>query len=203
MVAAVKTESRLDELEQQHENSRLTAIEALRAIHDEGLYKLAGHKTWEEYLKKRWDYSKTYGKYLLDFSRLREQCREGGVEFLPENESQTRPIVAAARRKNIDPVNAWQIAVDTAPKIHDVPQITRQHVESSMAHFGIHGRKSAPKKNEVADELRSALVRLSSCKALKMSGHDFVEKHGSGAFPRGFHGLVDWLTECAEVADAD
>jgi hypothetical protein len=199
----------LRDCEDQIERSLDTAWHALREIHDRQLYVDEGYGSFKAYCEKRWGYSKSRAHQLIDYTKIVDHLKANGVEFLPSGEGQVRPIMKLRRKsKNEEDfldraAEAWQIATDTAPKKQDVPQVTGDHVESTMAHFGIYGRKSAPKPNAVREELKSALYKLASCQAMKMSGHDFVEQHGSGAFPKGFHGLVDWLTECAEVADAD
>jgi hypothetical protein len=199
----------LRECEHTIEQSTQDAWQALKKIHDKRLYVADGYGSFESYCEKRWAYSKSRAYQLIDHVKIVEHLKATGVEFLPGSESDTRPLQKMRRKaKNeTDFLNkaaeAWQIAVDTAPKRFDVPNVTAQHVESAMSHFGIHGRKSPPKEQFIAQEIRGALGKLSQCSALKLSGHDFVEKYGSGPFPKDFHKIVDWLTECAEVADVE
>jgi hypothetical protein len=195
------------ECEHTIEHSLDGAWHALRRISDERLYVEDGYGNFESYCEKRWGYSKSYAYRLIDHTKLIDHLKESGIGILPSSEGQTRPLMKLKRKSKNEAEflqkagEAWQIAADTAPKVFDVPKITGDHVESAMSHFGIHGRKSPPKAQYIVQEMRQALGRLSQCSALRLSGHDFVEKYGSEAFPKNFHELIDWLTECAEVAD--
>lgn len=191
------SQDRLEELEYKHEQHRIDAIEALRTIHDEKLYRLRA-ETWESYLKSRWDYSKTYGKYLLDFAQLRDECRENGVEYLPQNERQARPILQAANNakhngRKFDPVEAWQTAVDTAPKEQgDVPVVTSKHVESAMEHFGQKRAYKKPEQADVDDFRRKASAFFNHPVMQKKDGGKFAAKHGELS---GYESGLAWLIE--------
>lgn len=192
---------RLEDLERLHEEHRIKAVDALRKIHDEGLYKLRS-LNWDAYAEKRFGYKKTYTKYLLDFARLREQCRAEGIEVLPENENHARPILQAAANakrtgRQFDAVNAWEIAVDKAPKQNDVPQITASHVQATLGNYGGNGAKSKPKADA---ELRKRLETLADCAALSsMNGDEFVQKYGFDALGPRFRAVIDWMIEADQA----
>lgn len=195
------SKDRLEELEYKHEEYRRDAIDALRQIHDEKLYTLRA-KTWEQYLKDRWDYSKTYGKYLLDFARFREECKEHGLEYLPNNERQVRPILQAANNakrnnKPFDPVEAWQITVDKAPRDESgEPTVTPKHIDSTMEYYGQKRAYKKPDKAEVDDLQRKAAAFFEHPLVKRMGGDKFAAKHGE---LRGYEYGLGWLIDHDEA----
>jgi hypothetical protein len=188
-----------------------SAYNALRRIHDDKLYKAAGYKTFETYTESRWGYSKTRAYQLIDHSKIVEQLKSEGVEFLPTGEGLTRPLQKLRRiSKNEDEFKqrvseAWQIASDTAPKKFDVPQVTVQHVESSMSQFGLYrnAKSTSSSSNAAAIEIRAILTKLSQCDALKMTSGAFMKRFGLKGFPSNFSSIVDWLIGCAEIASQE
>jgi hypothetical protein len=183
------------------------AWHALQRIHDEKLYKADKFATFELYAEQRWGYSKSRAYQLIDHAKLLDHMKAEGITFLPSGEGLTRPLQKLKRTAKTEEgflkkaTEAWQIATDMAPKQFDVPQVTGQHVEETIKHFGLYRNPKKSSDSAMVDELKGVLSRLTHCDALKkMSGYDFVERHGSRAFPSEFHEVVNWLTECAEVA---
>lgn len=177
---------------------------ALREIHDSKLYKADGYSTFKEYCEQRWGWSKTHAYRLIDYSKIADKLKEEGIEHIP-SEGQIRPVMKLRRlSKNEDDflqkaTGAVRIAMDTAPGRDGVQRVTASHTESTLSHFGMAGRKSSPKGDVIASELRAALTKLAHCQALKESGTDFVEQHGEAAFPNGFDGIVQFLADCLET----
>lgn len=64
---------------------------ALKEIRDERLYRELLFVTFEAYLKKRWDMSRSHAYRLIEASRIIENLSPIG-NILPENEAQLRPL---------------------------------------------------------------------------------------------------------------
>lgn len=212
-MSAVPTEhlmhSRLVECERLVESSLENGYNALRRIHDEKLYKADGYSSFKNYVEQRWGWSKTHAHRLIDYSKIVERLKQDGVDHVP-SEGQLRPLTKLKRSSKSEEdfvqkaAGAARIAIDTAPQRDSVPRVTAQHVESTMSHFGIHGRKAKPKEDEAVTELRGLLTKLLHCKAMTKypDPDDFVEAHGDGAFPNRFTELVAYLVGLAGKVQA-
>lgn len=185
------------------------AWHALKRIHDRKLYKVSGYSSFEAYAERRWGYSKTHAHRLIDHAKIVERLKSEGVEILPSGEGLTRPLQKLKRiSKNEDDFMqrvgaAWQIAQDTAPKIMDVPQVTAQHVESSMQQFGMYRNAKRKNPNEDADEISAALAKVTQCAAFKMAPGKFYEKFGRKGCPSQFYELVAWVSTYAELCGGE
>ena len=195
--------------EQKIEAALDTAWHALRQIHDDKLYKVAGYKSFESYCEKRWGYSKTHAYRLIDYSKLIDHLKAEGVATLPQGEGVARPLMKLKRiSKNEDDfmqraTEAWQIATDTAPKTFDVPNVTVDHVESSMQHYGVYRNAKRKNPDEDADEIQAALAKVTQCAAFKGAPAKFYEKHGRKGQPAKFYELVTWLNTYAELCGGE
>lgn len=200
---------RLHELEGRIEGAYDDAWHALKEIFDGHLYKVDGYKSFKEYVEQRWGYSKSRAHRLIDHVRIVEYLKEQGVENLPRSEAHTTALTKLRRiSKSEDDFlqragNAWEMAVDTAPKQFDVPKVTANHVESSMQHFGVYRQVKRKNPDEVADEISSALAKVTQCVAFKMQPEKFYEKHGRKGCPSQFYELVTWLTSYAELCGGE
>ncbi len=65
---------------------------ALREVRDGRLYRELLFDTFEAYLKKRWDMSRSHAYRLIEASRVIDNLSPIG-DILPENEAQLRPLV--------------------------------------------------------------------------------------------------------------
>jgi hypothetical protein len=181
------------------------AYHALRRIQEQKLYKAAGYKSFEAYTESRWGYSKSHAYRLIDHSKIVDQLKSEGVEFLPSGEGLTRPFQKLKRiSKSEDDFQqrvseAWRAASDTAPKKFDVPQVTVEHVESTMSRLGLYRNAKKVSPNAVAVELRDLIAKLSQCDALKMTPKAFAVQFGDKGCPSQFFQTVDWLTDYAGV----
>ena len=196
--------TRLAACEEEMERGFDTAWDRLKEIYVHKLYK-ADFKTFKEYCETRWGLSKTRAHQLIDHSIIVDRLKSEGVKFLPTNESETRALTKLRRTsKGEDDFlqkasNAWEIAIDTAPKKFDVPQVTGKHVESTMAHFGIAGRKKASSiPKEVQDIARG--VSSLAAKVNKLSADEFVEQVGADKVSRvKMADLHAWLSDVLEL----
>jgi len=93
---------------------------ALMEIRDRRLYKeVKGYKTFEEYCRIEWNFSRSRAYQLIDSAEAVENvnnCRQ-----IPTTESQTRPLT---QLKPDQQAEAWQEAVETAPN----GKVTAAHV---------------------------------------------------------------------------
>jgi len=110
-----------EEVIEKFRKSGLEAGKALRVIRDERLYRQT-HKTFEEYLKERWDIERTYGHYLITYAETVENVHN--CEQIPETESQARPLTKLEPEKQ---KKVWQKVVDWSKKTGK--QITAKVVE--------------------------------------------------------------------------
>jgi hypothetical protein len=197
--------NRLHECEVRIERAYDDAWHALKEIHDDQLYKADGYSSFKNYVEQRWGYSKSKAHRLIDHVRIVEYLKEQGVENLPTSEAHTTALTKLRRiSKSEDDFlqragNAWEMAVDTAPKQFDVPKVTANHVESSMQHFGVYRNAKRKNPDEDADEISSALAKVTQCAAFKMTPAKFHEKHGRKGQSSQFYELVSWLNAYADL----
>ena len=117
----------LSELEQVIERGLKTFVEvgeALGRIRDERLYK-AEYDTFEEYCRERWQLSKARVYQLVNASQVNHNLSTT-VDFLPQTESQTRPLALLEPEHQAE---AWQQAVNNSngqPTAKQVKQAVRQ-----------------------------------------------------------------------------
>jgi hypothetical protein len=98
---------RLNALEELIDSRRRSFYEigkALREIRDERLYRDLLYKSFEEYLKKRWDMGRSHAYRLIEASRVIDNLSPLG-DVLPENEAQSRPI---GKLKPVEQRRLWR-----------------------------------------------------------------------------------------------
>lgn len=129
---------------------------ALMRIRDSRLYR-GTHETFEAYCVERWQLSKSHVNRLVAASSVVESVAPVGVT--PNNERQARPLTKLPPEEQAD---AWQEAVETAPKDGDgEPVITAKHVESVV-------RERLPKDDKPrakADPFGAILLALDDVEA--------------------------------------
>jgi hypothetical protein len=168
---------------------------------------VTGYGSFESYAENRWGYSKSHAYRLIDYANLLDHFKAEGIETIPQGEGVARPLMKLKRiSKNEEDfmqraTTAWQIATDTAPKTLDVPQVTVEHVESSMQHFGLYRNAKRKNPNAAADELRDLLTKIGQSDAIKMTPAAFCKQFEAKGFPSTFPRIVEWLVKCAEIAD--
>jgi hypothetical protein len=196
----------LRECERRIDAAQEDAWHALRTIHDDKLYKSDGYGSFKEYVEQRWGYSKSRAYQMIDHAKIIDYLKSEGVGFLPGGEGLTRPISKLRRKYGDDDEQflqaaseVWRASSDRAPKAFDVPQVTVQHVESTMESLGIHRNVKKVSPNAVAVELRDLIAKLSQCDALKMTPKAFAAQFGDKGCPSQFFQTVDWLTDYAGV----
>jgi hypothetical protein len=117
MIALVRASTPTDalaELEQIISDGLRTFVEvgsALARIRDEKLY-AAEHKTFEAYVRVRFDMKRRYAYYVIAAAAVVHNCAQAGLPP-PSNEAQARELAKLA--KPVDQVQAWKEAVSTAP----------------------------------------------------------------------------------------
>lgn len=119
--------------------------EALRQIRDKRLYR-QNYSSFEKYCPARWQISWRSAYQLIEAAVLMENLRHGaGIETLPANERQARPLTALPAEKQRQ---AWVKAVTTAPSgritYHHVVKIAKEyHEPRQLANGSKKGRKTS------------------------------------------------------------
>jgi hypothetical protein len=86
---------------------------ALTEIRDKKLYRdVSGFKTFEEYCKRRWDFSSSRARQFIMSSGTVNNIKSVTI-VTPTTESQTRPL---ARLEPEQQVAAWQKAINITPE---------------------------------------------------------------------------------------
>ncbi|MBD2468766.1 hypothetical protein [Nostoc sp. FACHB-145] len=118
-------------LERKVERAFFEAGKALAELRDRRLYR-STHKTFEEYCKDRFGYSRRQPYHLMEaaviFDNLVEKC-ERNVHIFPTNEWQVRPLT------KLDPgiqPEAWQQAVESAKGKVPSHRIVKDAVQKMM-----------------------------------------------------------------------
>jgi hypothetical protein len=112
---------------------------ALSRIRDEHLFQSAGFKTFETYLRARWDFSKMRGSQLIAAANVVSRVNHGLPKLpAPTNERQVREL---ARVPEKDQPKAWAEAVKSAPD----GVITAKHVAQVVTAW-VPKTKPQPKK---------------------------------------------------------
>jgi len=108
--------------------------QALLAIREQKLYREA-FGTFEDYLRQRWDLSRSYAHRLIDAAEVTERLLPVG-NILPMNEAQVRPLTSLPPEQQQE---VWTEAVNTAPS----GRVTAQHVKQTT--MRVTGKASAVK----------------------------------------------------------
>jgi len=86
---------------------------ALKEIRDDRLYRELLFDTFEAYLKKRWDMSRSHAYRLIEACRVIENLSPIG-DILPENEAQLRPLV---QLKPFDQRRIWKAFLSSGAEL--------------------------------------------------------------------------------------
>lgn len=130
------------------------AAKSLLQIHETGAWKNGEYQTWEEYLKKRWDFQPTRAKQLMNAGQVLLTIQEfTRVKELPPTERVARELYRAkemdysGRWPEVDEArtaetqaNIWEAAVNTGERI--TAEFMRAFVDKWMVGKGKqYGRK--------------------------------------------------------------
>ena len=97
--------------------------QALLAIRDQRLYRQS-YTTFEDYLRQRWDLSRSYAHRMIDAAVVVEHLLPNG-NIVPVNEAQARPLTSLPPEQQQE---VWQQAVETAP----AGKVTAKHVQQTV-----------------------------------------------------------------------
>ena len=117
----------LDRLEAIIEKGQQTFIEvgmALTQIKDSHLYRET-YKTFEDYCKKRWEFTKRHAYRLIESIKTIENLKSDQLVTPPKSESQIRPLTHLKPEQQRE---VWQKAVETAPE----GKVTARHVQNTV-----------------------------------------------------------------------
>ena len=120
----------------------LMKIRVKKYYHD-----VLGYETFEEYCRKRWDFSRIRAFQLIQSVEIRENVLTI-VNIAPATESQCRPL---ARLPADQQLIAWQRAVETAPD----GKVTAAHVYKIVK--GMTMDEAKPKKEPKKIEITEAM----------------------------------------------
>jgi hypothetical protein len=110
---------------------------ALLAIRDQRLYR-ESYATFEDYLRQRWDLSRSYAHRMIDAAVVVENVLPIG-NIVPANEAQARPLATLPPEQQRE---VWREAVETAP----ASGVTAKHVQATVKRH--RDRTSEPKVNK-------------------------------------------------------
>ena len=94
------TSGRLAELEAIIETGMRTFVEvgnALRTIRDTRMYREQGYKTFDDYCRARWNWSKTHANRQIQAAKVAEEEAMTPMGVIPANERQARQMRQGAR----------------------------------------------------------------------------------------------------------
>ncbi len=104
---------------------------ALMEIKAMGLYKVAGYKTFDEYCKDRWDFTKSRASQLITATAVVQNvynCKQNGMP-LPANEAQARELAKLEQKQQL-PV--WERAVKKAKDGTVTAKLVQKEVEAVL-----------------------------------------------------------------------
>lgn len=186
MTELIDLQARVHELEIEHETKRAEAVEALRDLYEtKEFWTPQGplgqkYRNWADYVKIRFNYSKTYAYALLDFDRIRQDCIAQQIPP-PAHESHTRAITqvvknAARNNRKLSAVDIWNDVLHMSQA--DPEEITASTVDAVLAETGRAGAKRVSPEAPELQELRNRLTALLNCNAIaKYSGAELCRKH--------------------------
>jgi len=85
---------------------------ALCQIREKKLYKIEDYEDFDDYCRKRWDYSIHYVDRLMLASKSYNNLKSMPMGILPSSERQIRPITKLPAEEQAP---AWQMIIETAP----------------------------------------------------------------------------------------
>jgi hypothetical protein len=166
-----KEQTELKELEKQitdNYQSAFTLAAALAKIHDQRLYR-AQYKTFAEYCKQRWDYSRSYCERLAAVDDVMNDLKEcKAADVLPRNEVQARVFV------NLNTEQRLQLAEKVSEEVDD-KKLTASIITKFKKQLFPDKCASASKKGKVQPviDVEASLVQIptfaSLVKALKLA----------------------------------
>jgi hypothetical protein len=121
--AEVKTLAHYEEIVEQGREVFIQVGQALLAIRDQRLYR-ESYSTFEDYLRQRWDLSRSYAHRMIDAAVVVQNLLPIG-NIVPVNEAQARPLTTLSPEQQAE---VWNEAVKTAP----AGKVTAKHVQTTV-----------------------------------------------------------------------
>lgn len=196
---------RLEQLEGVVRRGAQTFVEvgnALVEIKERKLYRNEERRTFEQYCKEVFDFSKSYASRQIKAAAVFEnvanwQPFEGEViDLKPANESQVRPLYdLPAEQQRI----VWKMATETAPD----GKITASHVnKTARQYLGKERQKRMVRAKEHAAELKEDLSKMMR-EALDSVAAAVSEERLSGYKTSKRQAIVDYLDALRQVVAED
>lgn len=153
-------ESRLIQLESVIESERRCFYKigkALKEIRDDRLYRDLLFDSFEAYLKKRWDLSRSHAYRLIEACRVIDNLSPIG-DILPENEAQLRPL---GHLKPFDQRKIWRDFLSAGMELNarNIQRFVSKHVRDKKARIDLTNMISTGYKQAVTamlDQIRLA-----------------------------------------------
>lgn len=123
---------------------------ALREIRNDRLYRELLHKSFEEYIKKRWDMGRAHAYRLIEASRVIDNLSPIG-DALPENEAQLRPI---GKLKPVDQRRLWRDFLATGLELN------ARNIGRFAAQFADKEKSRIELTNLISPEFKEAVLAL-------------------------------------------
>jgi hypothetical protein len=158
----------------------------LREIHDSTLYETTVHRTWDEYLRKRWNYSRSYAKRLMDAVETEERLQRALTEAagqagtdvanrqprepnqaILKNEWEARqvraklPFVVERVKAGDDPREAITKTVREVEEEREAKRPSKVAPAESERHEGIRAPRRTPKPEREPTQLMTCCYRPS------------------------------------------
>lgn len=164
----VSAAAELVECEETIEQGIQTFVEvgqALMRIRNGKLYRAAGFKTFEDYCKRRWSFTRQYASLVIDAAEAARNLKMSTmVDILPASERQARPLTRLGPPQQRE---AWENAVTSAggaqPTGRQVEAAARQFKPSVSGDGGnivqLHEYRGVPDPNEQAAHFFSNLEK--------------------------------------------
>ncbi len=101
---------------------------ALKEILDKRLYRLGQFSSFENYVKERWDMTRSYAYRLIDAAKVYKNLSPIG-DILPENEAQARPL---AQLEPLEQKKIWHAFIQIHVKFNarTIKQFLKDHEQA-------------------------------------------------------------------------
>ena len=151
-------QDKFQELEDQIEQNILSGYKlaaALAQIRDEKLYRINGYKTFEDYCKERWDYSRSYCQRLADMNSVLTDLKEyEDSDVYPRNELQARVFVPLNKEQRVKLLEAVLKESDKdSLSASEFIKFRKQHFPDSYP-----ATPTKPKNNDAIIDVKATVV---------------------------------------------
>lgn len=145
---------------------------ALQKVRDEELFRIAGYRSFRQYVEQRWTQGKSHAYRLIDAAEVVENLSPRG-DRLPVDEKQVRPLVRLEPEQQRE---AWKIAVDQSktgsPTYREVNDVVRTQFENRPS---VADEAAERRANEAEERAREANERAKELLRERREAEERVE----------------------------